>query len=208
MMEAAKIILSADELEALKDRSFFKKKQRITEKIYRQFANVVNEANSLKIFSGIEFPAGTDLTGGKISKGENYLGLPYLLLDFPRNFKGDQLLAIRTMLWWGNFISSTLFVSGKEATAVQKSVVLHLPELSKMKCLVCVHESPWHHHFEKDNYQPLNLFSKKELTQLLKSLNFIKIARKIPVSSISKLESFAMESFKLYGKVLSDAGAV
>ncbi|MEO6166451.1 MAG: hypothetical protein ABIO46_07065, partial [Chitinophagales bacterium] len=153
-MEAAKIILSADELDALRDRSFFEKKKRITDKVYRQFANAINEANTLKIFSGIEFPPGTDFTGGKISKGENYLGLPYLLLDFPRNFKGDQLLAIRTMLWWGNFISSTLFVSGKEAITLQKPIISYLPDLVKMKCSICIHESPWLHHFENDNYQP------------------------------------------------------
>jgi len=48
----------------------------------------------------------------KISRGENYLGLPYLVLDYPRLFRPDAVLAIRTFFWWGHFFSSTLQLSG------------------------------------------------------------------------------------------------
>ena len=86
MNDTTKILLSADELATLKNRRFFEIKWRISEKIYTRLAGIVLESHTRGIFSNIDFPAGSDLSTGKISKGENYLGLPYLLLDFPRNF--------------------------------------------------------------------------------------------------------------------------
>jgi len=204
MNEGTKIILSADELSAVMDRSFFEKKSRITNKIYEAFAQVVKTANEQKIFSGIVFPQGTDFSTGKISKGENYIGLPYLLLDFPRNFKGDDCIAIRTMLWWGNFISSTLLISGAKTSAGKKSVIRHLSLLSEMKTWICIHESPWLHHFDADNYQPIHKLEKKEVAMMLESVTFVKLARKIPLRSINRLEMFTLDSFKLYRKILLD----
>jgi len=48
----------------------------------------------------------------KISRGENYKGLPWLVLDNPRYFQHNNIFAIRTMFWWGNFFSITLHLSG------------------------------------------------------------------------------------------------
>lgn len=202
MMEPAKIILSAEEQEALQDRSFFIKKRLITEKIYRQFAAVVEAANESQLFSGITFPPGTDFTTGKISKGENYKGLPYLLLDFPRNFSKESMLAIRSMIWWGHFISSAFLISGERKLFVQQSIFNQLTELSKKNIYICIHESPWHHHFGNDNYVLLKKLNRKEIQSILNQSGFIKLARKIPVSGIAKLNPFMMESFKIFAGLL------
>jgi hypothetical protein len=49
----------------------------------------------------------------KISKGEKYEGLPYVVLDYPRCFSIDHVFAIRTFFWWGNYFSSSLHLKGK-----------------------------------------------------------------------------------------------
>jgi hypothetical protein len=46
----------------------------------------------------------------KISRGENYKG-PMACFDYPRYFNKDDVFAIRTLFWWGNF-SITLHLSG------------------------------------------------------------------------------------------------
>ncbi|MBX7109264.1 MAG: hypothetical protein K1X61_11505 [Chitinophagales bacterium] len=202
MAEKAKIILSKDEIEAVSDRSFFETKIRITQKIYHAFANCVSSANEQAVFEGIDFPTGTDSTTGKISKGENHLGLPYILLDFPRYFKGNESLAIRTMFWWGKFISCALFVAGKPDNRLQHALLRHHDELSKKRTWICVHDSPWLHHFGKDNYRMMRHFSGKELTSIMHAAGFIKVARKIPVSGINQMEGFILESFLLYARLL------
>ena len=49
----------------------------------------------------------------KISKGENYKDLPYVMLDYPRCFQKEKTIAIRTFFWWGNFFSINLQLSGE-----------------------------------------------------------------------------------------------
>ena len=48
----------------------------------------------------------------KISKGEN-MGLPWVMLDYPRLFGQEDVLAIRTMFWWGHCFSVTLHLKGR-----------------------------------------------------------------------------------------------
>src|SRR5215468_1346228 len=113
MRQGSKIRLSPQELDTLKEKEFFFAKRIITEKIYYQLALLIEEAKSEHIFDDIDFPDGTDFITGKISKGENYLGLPFIMLDFPRFFSNTNMLAVRTMIWWGNFCSTTLLLSGE-----------------------------------------------------------------------------------------------
>ena len=58
----------------------------------------------------------------KISKGEAYRGLPWLMLDYPRYFGKEGHLSIRVFFWWGNFIAIYLHSSG-----VYGSKLMHLP---------------------------------------------------------------------------------
>jgi hypothetical protein len=48
----------------------------------------------------------------KIHRGENYLGLPYVILDYPAFFSKSGVMALRSMFWWGHFFSVTLHLSG------------------------------------------------------------------------------------------------
>ena len=202
MNDPTKILLSADELATLRNKAFFERKHQINQKIYHHFAHILNVSNDRNIFAGINFPPGTDFLTGKISKGENYLGLPYLLLDFPRNFKPDHVLAIRTMIWWGNFISCTLLIGGNALPAMRQVIVGQKSNLIKAEISICVNESPWHHHFEKSNYRPLNEYSKIALTNLMQTQSFVKISRKLSLRSINRLEPFVLESFGSYAAIL------
>src|SRR5688572_33352065 len=59
------------------------------------------------------FPSEVLKISSKVSKGENYKGLPWLVLDYPRHFEPGNIFAIRTLFWWGNFFSTTLHLSGR-----------------------------------------------------------------------------------------------
>lgn len=202
MNKDAKITVSADELAILQDRSFFGKKKSITAKIYQQFAQVIGEANAQQVFSSVIFPAGTDFTTGKISKGENYKGLPFLLLDFPRLFGANEILAVRTMVWWGNFISSTFLISGERLPACRNAVLKNLSRLTAMQTWICVNDSPWHHDFEIENYVMMKNLNRKQVAEILENKPFMKLGRKIPVSRINGLTSFSMESFRIYSRLM------
>jgi hypothetical protein len=131
----------------------------------------------------------------KISKGENYLQLPYMILDFPRCFEQDNILAIRTMFWWGNFFSITLHVSGKYKAMFEQRILQRLLYTHE-EYFICINESEWHHHFEPDNYIPVRQLSMEAVTEIILKKKFVKLAVKMPVTEWNNAPCLADKPFK------------
>src|SRR4051812_46777397 len=110
-MQAPKIQLSATEMELIRNAEVILTKNRILEKV-RRLLEEVQEAQLQVIKNNQWQDHPLFQLSPKISKGENYMGLPYLILDHPRIAQPEGLFFIRTMFWWGRFFSSTLQVSG------------------------------------------------------------------------------------------------
>jgi len=195
MNEQTKIALSKREIEVLKELEFFLDKKEITEKTYVLFSELTEHLKNSATFNRVSFPVGTDVVRGKISKGENYLGLPFIILDFPRLFTTDQYFAFRTFLWWGNFISNTFLISGEQLPLVRENFLERFTILSKKGVWLCISDSPWNHHFKKDNFIPLNSLSKRDAMEIFKHQNFLKVARKLSIAKVNGLVDFSLESF-------------
>ncbi len=204
MNKETKIIVSAEELIVLQDQDFFKKKKIITEKIYDHFAVLIENLHDENILSNISFPPATDIRTGKISKGENYLGFPFFMLDLPRLFSNDEILAVRTMVWWGNLISCTLLVSGSKLEACRKAVSQNFSRLAALNTSICISDTPWHHHFGDDNYKLMLQLKESEVAHLLAQQSFLKLSRKMPVGEINNLLQFSIESMRMYAILLKD----
>lgn len=87
-------------------------KNRIIEKVYDQFGAFGRNLYDLLEPVQKVFPEETGVMP-KISKGELYRGLPWVMLDYPRWFNHQKgHLAIRVMFWWGNYFVVQLQVSG------------------------------------------------------------------------------------------------
>ena len=67
--------------------------------------------------------------------------------------------------------------------------------LQQKNYFVCVHDTPWEHHFEEDNYKPLNDYSKETFTAMLNREPFIKIAKKIPLQQWDAAQVFLENHF-------------
>jgi hypothetical protein len=132
----------------------------------------------------------------KISRGENYKGLPWLVLDFPRYFTKEDKLAIRTMFWWGNFFSITLHISGSYKREFEKPVLAAFTSLQSRDYFLCIQQSEWEHHFETDNYIPLQGISLAEWQHYLRELPFIKIAKKFPLHAWDDLQDILSGNFR------------
>lgn len=118
----------------------------------------------------------------KISRGENYLGLPYVVLDYPRISAGDDLLFIRNMFWWGHFFSSTLQVAGRYREACSGKLATAYETLAANQYYIGVNEDPWQHHLEPNNYKKIAALTKEEYQALLPECTHIKIAAFWPLS--------------------------
>ena len=129
----------------------------------------------------------------KISRGENYLGLPYVILDYPRLSNGEDLFFVRSMFWWGNFFSSTLQLSGNYKQQFTKQLGNAYDLFAERNYSVGINADPWNHHFGKDNYQTIDSLSAEAFTFLLEENAHIKIAASWP------LKEWDMAANKLTG---------
>jgi hypothetical protein len=130
----------------------------------------------------------------KISRGENYEGLPYVMLDYPRHFLKDDTFAIRTFFWWGNFFSITIQLSGKS----YQQLLPKLNGAAERKLFnnwyVGVNENKWLHHFRETNYLSIGGI---DLMKTLNKEDTIKMAKKIPLTEWDDVSIFLEENFKL-----------
>src|SRR5690349_19930414 len=130
-------------------------KKRILEKVKGLLAQI-QEDQQQYLYTNSILPDLVQVISPKISKGENYVGLPYLVLDHPRFFDKADMYAIRTMFWWGNFFSTTLLLSGEYKTLIQQRFIDQYDTLKENGYHICVNEDPWQHHFESGNFKKIS----------------------------------------------------
>jgi hypothetical protein len=178
-MEGPKIQFSVAESELMQNAAVILTKNRVLEKCKLLLENVQQQQLEWIKNERITESEPFDISP-KISRGENYLGLPYLILDYPRLSSANDLFFIRTMFWWGNFFSSTLHLSGKYKKDLQQNICSSYGQLQQH--YLGVHPDPWIHHFEPANYRGINSMPPGEFEDLCNKGAHLKIARSFPLS--------------------------
>lgn len=193
---STKIQLSPEEMELVNNTGWIVTKRIITKKVYEMFGDI-NERMKKEINSSNShlFPENIKHQSGKISQGENYRLLPYVILDYPAFFWKDRIFAIRTMFWWGNFFSVTLHLSGvyKEKLISNSNGILTFLQTNNF--FVGVNEDEWQHSFEESNYQPASAMSLQQFAAINEKA-FFKISKKISLSEWDIANEFAINSFR------------
>ena len=191
-MQGSKIRLSDAEMKLFSDAEFILTKNSILQKTILLLSDVqetmVKEAEG----KGFDFSPPP-----KISRGENYLGLPYVILDYPRISDGDDLLFVRSMFWWGNFFSSTLQASGKYKESCIVTLQDEYENLSAQEYFIGINKDPWAHHFKPDNYRRISDFSKEAFEVIAEEQPHIKIATYWPLSEWDLAATKLIESWNL-----------
>ncbi|MFL9481665.1 hypothetical protein ACI6Q2_02735 [Chitinophagaceae bacterium LWZ2-11] len=195
----AKIELSPEELHLVTNASFILTKNIIVQKVYTLFGELSESYRSLTDTYNIQAFEGA--LSPKISKGENYEGLPWVMLDQPRLFSNTNVLAIRTFFWWGNFFSITLQLSGESLNRYLPSLKALHKETAGNVWYLCYSEDAWQHHFRADNYKPLHTFGEDEIM----GLKFIKLAQKIPIQQWGGVGLFLQKAYEDILQILQNA---
>lgn len=194
MDDEAKIHLSGLELELVNNTQWIFTKRIIIEKVYHILGELHDHYRKL-IKEKKEFlPEAFQKPGGKITKGENYKGLPYLILDYPALFGKENIFAVRTMFWWGNFFSISLHLSG-ENFKCRENMQQRLDFLKQNNFFICANENEWEHDFHSSNYVSISEMNEQQIIDLGKK-DFLKIAKKIELNQWDSATLFLEQSFK------------
>jgi hypothetical protein len=195
-MALTNVELSKAELMLVCDEQIILTKNDIINKVCRLFG-ALNDHFTTKPKDVVPvFPLEALKWSPKIYRGEQYRGLPYVMLDYPRYFVKDDAFAIRCLFWWGNFFSITLHLAGRFALVYGPTILNIIDKTESSPWYVCINKDPWQHHFETDNYLPLKedaliYFNEKTIEEKA----FFKIAKKIPLQNWDEAYNFFVSSY-------------
>ena len=195
MLKKTKITLSTKELDLVCNADIILTKLAIIEKVYQLLGKISLEWQQKLSDQDNLFPALT-LNSPKIAKGENYKGLPYVILDYPRCFGKDNTAAIRLLFWWGNFFSINLHLSGSYKQAAAPVLLQNFEWLQQNNYWICVNDTAWEHHFSADNFVPLTAVKRETFAAKLTGDPFVKIAKKIPLNEWDAVTDFMLQTFE------------
>ncbi len=194
MGEEAKIHLSALEMELVNNVKWIFTKQIIIDKVHHLFSQLYNDYKTTVALEKELLPSEWLKPGGKIAKGENYKGLPYLVLDYPAIFRKGNVFAVRTMFWWGNFFSISLHLSGEYSKYLNEASDC-LTFLSQKDFYICVNEDEWEHTFQSSNFIDINELDEKQKQSICEK-SFFKIAKKIGLEKWESAPHFLKQAFE------------
>jgi hypothetical protein len=198
MSNITKVTLSDGQLAIATDKNIILTKREVIETaaaLFNSLIPIINESfcNTIshieKLSSAIP----------KITKGENYNGFPYVILDYPAVFEKENIFALRTMFWWGNFISITLHLSGKYKKSFEKIILKNLK--NKNDFFIAIAESEWQHNFKEDNYKKASAINDGEM-KIIQQNNFIKVALKYELHHWNMMQSILPEGYKKINELM------
>ncbi len=178
-------LFSLQELDIAEDPYILLIKNRVIEKVKDLFGDFERDINHQLSSFEHQLPEEINLKHGKISKGENYRHLPFVILDYPAFFTKEDIFAFRTMFYWGHFMSFTLHLQGKYANKYASSLIESFIKSDQGdKIYFCVNDTPWEYIYEEKNYKLLHTLSSSQIRDHLNANVFLKLSIKLSISEI------------------------
>lgn len=201
-MNPAKIHLSANELALVQDGSWLLTKNTIIAKVIALFGEV---AHAVRDQIGEEkLPSAITHLAPKIAKGENYKGLPYVMLDYPRLFSKEEVFAIRTMFWWGNYFSVTLHLKGAYQQQYVPVILEHTEQLRQHDLYIPVTNDEWQHDLSEENYTRTSRLLPAAIASLLSENNFCKLSAKMPLQEWNQSVPLLVQHYQVIFQLLKN----
>jgi hypothetical protein len=197
-MNGAKIQLSSAEMKLVTDTEWILTKNSIITRLVEGLAGLSESYRP--IWEGAILPGGPYPCGPKVSKGENYKGLPWIVLDYPRLFGREDVLAVRTLFWWGHYFSVTLHLKGHYKDLLLPALRARLSLLADAGFHICVSSDEWRHELATDNYVALAGIDAALLEAVLMRTGFLKFSCSTPLCSGGVVEETLL---RLYATVIT-----
>jgi hypothetical protein len=196
-MDVAKLALSEEELRLVMDPGIILTKNAIIAKVYLLFGEL-----SELMQKDLILPAEVAAISPKISKGESYQGLPYVMLDHPRSFTVEDVMAIRTFFWWGNFFSVNLHIKGKYRDLCKRSLLRQFGFLAAAEYAVAVGDDEWQHNTNSADFRRLDSMSADAFEGIIQTHPFVKISKSFSLEQWEKMPGLLRDAQQELGLII------
>lgn len=194
-MKGTKIEFTDVEHKMLANKEFLLTKITIIKKVSKQFSLLQGGLENIVISEGLDQKLPVNIRDKKISKGENYKGLPFVILDFPQSFSKENIFTYRTMFWWGNFFSFTLFLKGSPLHTNLHLLKENLLQSEDKELFISTGNALWEYHYLENNFRKFNELAENDLERILDK-PFLKLSYKMPVTKTNEIIARGTDSFR------------
>lgn len=195
-MQRSKIHLSKEESALVLDPHWILTKRSIMEKVGGLLGLLADEYR-LQSGSSDQLPPEARAGNPKLSRGENYKGVPYMVLDYPSLWDREHVFAVRTMFWWGNYFSLCLHLKGRYREQFAPAVLAAL-ERSSRQWFLAVGGNEWSHDITEDGYACTCELSQEQWAAA-GTLNFFKAVFVVPLEKWDDADTLLAEG---YGEIM------
>ncbi|WP_339815803.1 hypothetical protein [uncultured Imperialibacter sp.] len=195
---------SKEEIDLMGDSELLLTKRKVISKMADRFSAVEGKFRQIMLSeSSLHLPPDTLVKAGKVSRGENYKGLPYIVLDYPRLMTRHDVLNIRLLFWWGHYFTLSLHVAGGFWQERKPNILKNIGALTFGKIRFQVDGSPWENDIFSGNFHDLNPSDSVQTLSIEKS-TFLRLSYYLPLHEIPNLDEFATKGFKKFMSILKD----
>ncbi len=192
-------MLSDLEQAKVMDAEWILTKHQIMEKVQLMMQQQIDPINHIFKPLATEFDRAILSGSPKISKGENYRKLPFIILDYPAVFSKTDVFALRTLFWWGNNFSLHLQLRGKYLHQFKEKLFKNL-KTDGSGFYICVNDTEWEHHFENDNFVLAN--ADNISLAFNSNSDFIKLALKYNLEDWNNMPQLLFEGYNKMADLL------
>ncbi len=148
------------------------------------------------------FPGGTDIVTGKISQGENYLGYPYVILDFPKMFNQQNVFTFRVIFWFGHYFTCSLVAGGEISKLYLSNFITKRKTLNRNEIFFSRYTDAWKHEVEPPYQTSIDMLNEKELQQHVLQHNYFKLTYKFSENNGDAIIKTVTEKYELMLRAL------
>jgi len=196
MLNAAKIQFSKEELLLLQNAQIILTKNDIMQKVVAMFSDLALDMQQQVKSWQPHLPEVLVASEPRISRGEQYRRLPWVMLDYPRIFGKTDICAFRCFFWWGNDISITLHLRGIFAETWMAPLENAIAENRLTGFALSISEDEWLHHEEAGTHLALPLLAGDNRKNHLRGRSFIKLRKGFPVHQLQQSPELLLEAFR------------
>ena len=195
-MDSSKVQLSEQEMDLVSGPGFILMKNGIITKVYECYGILAENMKAITSEGKNRLPEDALVLTPRISRGENYQGLPYVMLDYPRLFSTEHVFAIRTFFWWGKSFNITLHLKGRYQGMFSESLEKNLAMLKNSGFYISHTKDEWDHDILGAGYISLQQVTEEEFRAKLLSDGFIKIGTTFPIHQWNQATAILTAAFK------------
>ena len=195
-MKSAKIRLSEEEQNLVMNGDWILTKNKVLDQITGFLATLqLSQADWVGEHASL-LPDEVWAVPAKLSKGEQYLGLPYRVLDYPRLFSGADMFAVRTLFWWGHYFTVNLILGGIWKQQTCDALIASFQALQGREIYICTGSDPWIHRISTEDYRDLATLSRVEWEKIIREQAFVKLTTRHELTDWEHLDERLLADFE------------